>query len=140
MAQINNSNSTEWYANQQARKEKKANEWNNMLQMMAMSQRMNDQQMIGFALGKLLKDGWLNYKSQRNFKKDHPTTDTTEGGTPTTQGTYAASLPGIDTLSSASVTPNGLDEYAKMMQYGNPLYFDPEAAKEMANKIYGGGM
>lgn len=47
--------------------QKDTNQWNKMMQMLPLLNRMDDQQMIGFALGKLLRDGLLSWK--KNYEE-----------------------------------------------------------------------
>lgn len=152
-------NNTEWYANQQARQTKKDDSWAKMLQMMAMSQKMTDQQMIGFALGKLLRDGWLNYKDKREWNRTHGLSKQSQKDAQSYIDTmsqrlspylnpapsasvapenYAASLPSVEDAASSS----SLSEYANglPMNIQTPPLLSPETEAEIRQKIYGGAM
>lgn len=44
-----------------------ANRWNKMMQMLPMMNRMTDEQMLGYGLGRLLRDGLLSWK--KNYEE-----------------------------------------------------------------------
>lgn len=75
MANANNNitgTGPKWMAEQQTAQGNKANQWTQMLQMMNMANKMTDRQMMGFALGRLLRDGFNNWKDkyeERDYQK-----------------------------------------------------------------------
>lgn len=62
------------------RRQQDAQKFNQMVQMLAMANRADGQTMLGFALGKLLHDTWLNYKKKRGQAEYENGANTTLGG------------------------------------------------------------
>lgn len=62
------------------RRQQDAQKFNQMVQMLALANRASGQTMLGFAIGKLLRDTWLNYKNKRDQDAHDKGAGTTLGG------------------------------------------------------------
>ena len=99
-----------------------ASDWQKMLQMMTMTQKMDPTTMAGFGLGRLIRQAWLNYKDKKEWNRTHALSkdsqkqaqqmiDSSSGmAMPSSSAAvsldnYAASLPGVDNMyTSGDVT------------------------------------
>ncbi|MDD6698201.1 MAG: hypothetical protein PUE51_07645 [Veillonellaceae bacterium] len=72
------------------RRQQDAQKFNQMVQMLAMANRASGQTMLGFALGRLLHDTWMNYKKKRDDDAKAKGASTTLGGEGETADQQAA--------------------------------------------------
>lgn len=159
-----NSKDTKKFNTEPAKAQARQNdEWNKMLQMMAMSQKMTDQQMMAFGLGRLIKQAWLNYKDKREYDKMHGLSkdskqtaqqmiDSASGmaqpdpSASTGLSSYAATLPSVEDYgASGSVVPDvqaaiPMSQLNGLEAYSQGLMENDEGLNEYLRKMYGMGV